>query len=427
MTNELINTLDIKEIFNTYDQQQHYVLECLEKFKQARKNLTDNTTFFNGYADGLEVLGYQTDIKENDVLRKLNKSAWRFIYDKANIKHYAPNTHLKEFENMLNNPPNFTIEAIRDKFGDYIKDPRQMALQAFAEIFNNLDPFYKSHDNFRVGAKGLPKRIIIGTSWYHGWDRVADVVNVIVRFKNRADMCIDKYDIKKISESTEPYYMGMEFKLYKNGNVHIVFDNASLKVINDCLAEYYGEVLPDSYEHTEKPAQSKEVSKDLQFYRTPKKVAEMLIDGIYFRENDVILEPSCGDGALLDCIYEKTKDNFSLAGIEFDYSRYIECVKKGYNVYNDNFLTWKTAVEFNKIIGNPPFYGKHYFKHVEKAYELLADDGELHFILPITAIDHGLIDKYNPTITHLPVGSFKESGTNINTIIVKIKKCNKNI
>ncbi|QDP49755.1 MAG: putative DNA modification methylase [Prokaryotic dsDNA virus sp.] len=438
--NNITVTANLSEIFNNYEAQKEYALECLDKFNQATEELKSNSLFMGAYAEGLrDIPTLKTE--EDEVLKRLNKSAWRFTYEKLNIEHIAPNTHLKEFKNFLENPAEFNIDNVRSIFKDYVQDPRQMALQAFAEVFNTLDPFYKSHDNFRVGVKGLPKRVIVYTSDYYGWDKVLDIINVIARFQNQFDLCKCEYSLKayvrgeeaseyrlEMYEKLDNTTKGLTFKYHKNGNVHIIFDKERLQLINDCLAEYYGQVLPDSYEHTEKPVQSKEVSKDLQFYKTPEKAVKYLLDDIYFKDGDLILEPSCGDGAILDGIRNNInkdryqKINYDLYGVEFDYNRFKQCQEKGYKVYNDNFLTFKTNLKFDKIIMNPPFYGKHYFKHIEKAFELLSDNGSIYAILPITAIDHGLLNKYKHSVTHMPIGSFRESGTNINTIIVRIEK-----
>jgi hypothetical protein len=69
---------------------------------------------------------------------------------------------------------------------------------------------------------------------------------------------------------------------------------------------------------------------------------------------------------------------------------------------------------------NPPFYGRHYAKHVNHALGFLKPGGTLTAILPVTArYDHGLLDG---RWEDLPVGSFSESGTNINTTVLTIFK-----
>jgi hypothetical protein len=65
---------------------------------------------------------------------------------------------------------------------------------------------------------------------------------------------------------------------------------------------------------------------------------------------------------------------------------------------------------------NPPFYGKHYVKHVLHALKFLKPGGKLTAILPASArYDHKLLDG---RWSDLPVGSFSESGTNINTTVL---------
>lgn len=64
---------------------------------------------------------------------------------------------------------------------------------------------------------------------------------------------------------------------------------------------------------------------------------------------------------------------------------------------------------------NPPFAGMHYLKHIEKAIECLKPGGQLVAILPATAMySHGKLPK-GGWWYDLPIGSFKESGTNVNT------------
>ena len=465
MNKQLTTGIKLSEIIESYDDKINNIDAMHSDIVSKHKKLR-NVASMMGVVVG-SYPSYDYEFKADNLKEHLKMSAWRYLYNQLNIKDIAPKTHLKEFENLLQNPPDFNIDNIKSIFKDYVLNPRSMAIKAFAEIFSNLDPFYKSHENFKVGVKGLPKRVIItGNTGYfnnYAFEKTADVVSALMRYKGKPDCVINSYDVEKIAEyggeallkfnkeiaeynankqnishvmpqlDEENYlgtkYYGLEIKLFKNGNVHIIFDKESMDGINKCLAEYYGEVLPDAYEHTEKKSESKAVSKDLQFYRTPKEIADGLVSDIYFQEDDMVLEPSCGDGALLDAIKKdvlnRNVKNVRMLGIEFNVERCEMCRNKGYNVYQDNFLTLKTNNKFDKIIMNPPFYGKHYAKHIAKAYELLADDGEIHAILPITAkISHGIIEeKYRNVRWHeLPMGSFSESGTNVNTCILKIRK-----
>lgn len=81
-----------------------------------------------------------------------------------------------------------------------------------------------------------------------------------------------------------------------------------------------------------------------------------------------------------------------------------------------NFLETVPTGDFDYVVMNPPFYGQHYAKHVNHALKFLKPRGKLMAILPITArYDHGLL---KGRWEDLPVGSFSESGTNINTTVL---------
>lgn len=430
---ELISKIKIQDIIDSYETKKEDIKNNRDFIAEAISKLESSCCTMGAYG-GSAFDGHLKSVSELHKILRI--STWRYIYNELNIKHIAPKTHLKKINNTIDNPPEFNWENLKMVFGEYVMNPRHMALKAFAEIFCNLDPFYKSHDNFKVGVKGLPKRIIIsgcGTRYAYGYERVADTVNVIARYKGRIDLCISTHDAEKVVKGG--VYLGMQFKHFKNGNVHIIFSDEILEIINKCLAEYYGEVLPDAYEHTEKKAESKEVSKDLQYYRTPDKLADDILGDIYIGEDYQILEPSCGDGSLLRAIKIRRQQlarihdwqcpaYFKTIGVEVDAERCEHCRQQGFSVYNDNFLTWQTDYKFDLIVMNPPFYGTHYRKHIAKAFEILKDDGEIHAILPVTAMLNDYIEsKYrHVTFKSLPMGSFAESGTNVNTCIVKITK-----
>lgn len=426
MSTELRANLNIFEIIEDYNKKVEEIPVLYKEILAQISVLKSNCTTMGAYGGQIFSHDFSWNSEKN-LLLCLKKSSWRFVYNALKIEHIAPKTHLKEFENLLEDPPEFTEDNIRSIFKDYVTDPRGMTLAAFAEVFCGLDKFYKSHSNIKVGVKGLPKRIIITdcNSFYsYGTKKLADVINCLMRFRGKYDLCLTEYNVMDAIKKDDEYH-GLTFKHFLNGNCHIIFDKQSLTDINRALAEYYGDVLPDAYEHTDKKATSKEVSKDLQFYRTPKKTVDYILSDFYFKDNFKILEPSCGDGALLDGIREKCKGlSVSITGVEYSQERCELARQKGFVVHQDNFLTWKTKGRFNAVIMNPPFYGKHYAEHIDKAYSLLSDDGVLVSILPITAqLNHGILDKkYKCRWSSLPLRSFSESGTNINTCLVRIYK-----
>ena len=110
-------------------------------------------------------------------------------------------------------------------------------------------------------------------------------------------------------------------------------------------------------------------------------------------------------------------------GCEVDAIRAAMCEAKGHRVMLMNFLQTVPTPDFDMVVMNPPFYGKHYAKHVRHALRFLKPGGTLTAILPATArYDHGLLDDLAPQWQDLPVGSFSESGTNVSTTVCTIKK-----
>lgn len=103
-------------------------------------------------------------------------------------------------------------------------------------------------------------------------------------------------------------------------------------------------------------------------------------------------------------------------GVEVHEGRAREAREKGFPVAIANFLDTAPNPIFDHVVMNPPFFGRHYAKHVNHAVKFLRPGGRLTAILPATArYDHGLLEG---SWDDLPVGSFSESGTNINTTVL---------
>lgn len=407
----------VSDIVDEYNRKYQSIDENILTFESSIKQIEASSIVAGTYG---ESLGLKT-VYRCQIEKSLLISAWRHVYEGLNIKAISSASDRKKFEQALSsNLPEFTLENIRATFGDYLLNPRQNILRGFAEVFCSLDPFYKSHSKVAIGVKGLPKRIIISglNSFYgYGAEKLTDVINAIASYERKP--LVSKWDevrqLEKDGEALKDLY-GIRLIKYKNGNGHLYFEPQTLKTINNALAEYYGEVLPDAPKQNVKKAESTQVSKDLQYYPTPKKVADELIADCYGIKGAKVLEPSCGCGRLLEAIRDAGGD---AQGIEYDYNRVKQAREKGFFVIHSNFLETIPVAEYDYIIMNPPFYGKHYVKHVNHALKFLKKGGTLKSILPATArYDHKIL---KGNWSDLPVGSFSESGTNINTTILTIK------
>lgn len=129
-----------------------------------------------------------------------------------------------------------------------------------------------------------------------------------------------------------------------------------------------------------------------------------------------VLEPSCGDGRILDAVRARRQQGL---GIEYHAGRAAEAKAKGHSVVTANFLECPPRAEFDAVVMNPPFYGRHYVKHVRHALKFLKPGGTLVSILPATAhYDH---QELEGEWRDLPVGSFAEAGTNVPTGLLRMR------
>ncbi len=424
--NEISLGRRLSDVVEEYEHKKSAIPEVLETFNKAGTALKMACSIAGTFGqENLET----GRVHDSAMARNLLKSAWFFVYDKLQISYLASANDKRRFEQSMASPPEFTLDNLRATFGDYLLDPRGNILRGLAEVFCELDQAYKSHDKVKIGVKGLPKRVIlsnVGGYGSYGRDRLINLLNALAAYRGKP--LIEQKDMEPV-DSYHSYAnghftgvaelegRGVSVRKFQNGNAHVIFDEQALRDINMALAEYYGDVLPDVSE--DKPEQRKEstaVAKDLQYYPTPQAVVDRVVSSIYGLNGQRILEPSCGCGRFLDALRSAGAD---VVGCEIDPVRVSMCQAKGHRVMRMNFLETVPKPEFDRVIMNPPFYGTHYAKHVNHALRFLKPGGTLTAILPVTArYDHGLLDG---SWSDLPVGSFRESGTNINTTVLTMR------
>lgn len=420
------------QIVEEYEKKATALTGALAAFEKAGADLKTACTIAGEWGNVSINTG---NVSERDVRKSLLTSAWRHLYKIASIDRLATAREKRAFDQSMADPPPFTIDNIRATFGKYIADPRGSILKGLAEVFCDLDPAFKSHDKMKIGVKGLPKRIIISGvgSIYGSWgkDRLENVLNALATYQGKP--LVERAEISALMSGEEALResRGIRLRRFANGNGHLFFEPDTLADINRALAEFYGDVLPDAHEvKPERQRTGTAVAKDLQYYPTPVAVAERLVAELHIQAGQRVLEPSCGCGRILDAL---AKAGARRLGIEVDPGRAEEAMNKGHPVHIANFLETAPTGDFDHVAMNPPFYGRHYLKHIENALKFLKPGGTLVSILPATArYDHGVITEkwaeergaslpgWNGAWIDLPVGSFSESGTNINTVILKM-------
>jgi hypothetical protein len=446
----------LREIVDEYEAKrdaiQQTVLDFMDAVTHVEMQSVVGGTFAHSVWDRSSPSLHESSIEKN-----LRKSAWMHVYKGLNLHKIASASDRKKFEHSFENPPEFTLDNIRATFGQYVADPRHHILKGLAECFIDLDPAFKSHSKVKVGVEGLPKRVIlrsVGAEYGVGYgaDRLRDTLNAIRVFEGKPHLEYREFDdLLKSARRGRHEFEGLKLEVYKNGNGHLHFTPEKLRSINLALAEFYGDVLPDTTDA--EPDQerdlfrSREVSRDLQFYPTPRKVIDAVLRGVDWRGVENVLEPSCGDGRIMDAIREvaneKRLTGVRMGGIEVNTERAEEARAKGHAVYCHNFLEVPPKPEHDLIVMNPPFYGLHWQKHLLHARKFLRPKpegqrwggGRLFCILPAAAFYDGHLGKLgivredahtrdrghlDTGWSDLPVASFAESGTNIPTGFIEV-------
>lgn len=155
--------------------------------------------------------------------------------------------------------------------------------------------------------------------------------------------------------------------------------------------------------------------KSRQFYPTKTDLAGIMIDLLEADDSHVILEPSAGQGGLVDMIENKNR---------------IQCVEicelnckvledKGYSVIPEDFLKLPVIDKYDRIIMNPPFSENRATLHTQKAFEHLAVDGVLVACLPASLKGKVLIVGKKHEWSEVFEDSF--DGTSVRVCILTLK------
>jgi adenine-specific DNA-methyltransferase len=132
-----------------------------------------------------------------------------------------------------------------------------------------------------------------------------------------------------------------------------------------------------------------------QYFTTNEELLQKVFDFTKHNEG-TILEPSFGQGNMIKFFRDKNVTRDVIA-IEIDDSiAPLEGIQENTTIIYNDFLSYTTNIRFTTIVGNPPYFKlkknpntdtilkcvNAYVAFIEKAYNLLTENGELVFIIP---------------------------------------------
>ena len=172
-----------------------------------------------------------------------------------------------------------------------------------------------------------------------------------------------------------------------------------------------------------------------QFYETPDDLADRMVELANIREGDRVLEPSAGKGALVHAIFRRHKSFPRVFVCELEPKMRAALSQiPGVAITGEDFLAHRAF--YDCIIMNPPFSDGQDIAHVQHAYTLLSTGGVLVAITS-PSWTFNAAKKYQAfrawlnelrvgdavrVDEELPEGTFKASGTCVNSRMLCIQK-----
>jgi predicted RNA methylase len=249
-------------------------------------------------------------------------------------------------------------------------------------------------------------------------------------------MKIDKDILKIIETGTSEgnlYYLPkvqLDRKIYMK--VNKVLELLGGKWNKKLKAHVFPGSIEDAIDSVLLTGEVKDVKKELQFFETSPELAKRLVDMAEIDETMNCLEPSAGRGRIADAI-AKVLDKQEIICYDIN-PDFIKCLEEsGFKAIRSDFLTVIPCVtEYDRVVMNPPFTRQQDIDHVLHALTFLRSGGVL-----VSVMSKGVMFRHNSKtenfwkevyaqesydVVELPEGTFKSSGTMVNTIIIKIVK-----
>lgn len=427
----------------------------------AGRNYNDEPALAEAFVSG------KREKFEAQMTRDLDRRCWRMLLDRLGFDRLLDRQAREEFEASLRGEPAaFTVENCTATFGHIWGSRRELFLRGIANAFAALDRRFRSHDGFKVGARLIIEGAVDTVDWssphwrnYDRRDTFWDVERLLYELDGKpaplryragpkpgevplpTSMVEEISALKTADLPTVIHGAYFRVRVFKNGNLHIWFEREDLlREVNKLLAEHYGEAIGDGYNETEAvetPGYHVTPAKDFGEFFTSPAIAERVVEYAGLRGGMTVLEPSAGGGALAKVARAAGAD-VSCIEIQPGLAHELRVVHGFEKVVERDFLAVPPHLmpAFDAVVMNPPFDRGRDCDHVRHAYQFLRPGGVLVAIMSARAeygedkrhkALHRIVDACEPIWGRskwhdLPPGSFAHAGTNVNTVVLAIRK-----
>lgn len=387
----------------------------------------------------------ERDAYLDECRKQIDRAMWEHLILSTGIERLMDKQEREAFRQQLaDDPPPATSDNILATFERLAGDAGMIFQRGLAQAFSRLDRRFRSHDGFKIGSRVVFNGAFADGRWNYYTKKDEDLRDVERVFAvldgqlhpDRGSGIIGTIDAARPKgwgpqafEADGDYF---KIRVFKNGNVHCWFKRDDLvEKVNLVLADFYGATIgasPDVADRKHDVAQTP--ARNFGFFETPLDVGQRAMSELRLSAGMSVLEPSAGKGALANlartaggavtCVEIQPANAAHLRGLGFP------------RVAERDFLHLDPAVlgQFDRILMNPPFDRGRDVDHVTHAMRFLKPGGRLVSIMAAgveyrtdrkTSDFRATVERFKGSIRDLPFGSFAESGTNVNTVVVTLQ------
>jgi len=175
-----------------------------------------------------------------------------------------------------------------------------------------------------------------------------------------------------------------------------------------------------------------DLKKKYQYFATPPELADYLVELAEIEPMHDVLEPSAGQGAIVDAIVRAHGMNDLICCYEImDINRKVLEKNEAVYLLDKDFMDNSDISSYDRIVANPPFSKNRDIDHILEMYRRLRPGGRIvsvaskHWQLSSNRKETNFrewLDDVDARVIEVDAGTFKESGTMIGTSIIVIDK-----
>lgn len=392
--------------------------------------------------------------------RPLDRSIWTHLLRATQLDRLMDKAAKDQFRaEVENDPPPATADNCQATIERLMAESGTIFRRGIANAFSGLDRRFRSHDGFKIGSR-IVLTWFANSDGYVGSggkrDTLLDVERAFYVLDGKMQPDADGGILGALATARGGRLYGpsayeaetdyFRVRVFKNGNAHVWFLREDLvEQVNLRLAEHYGAALaagPEAAQADVKYEPGRHVAKNFGAFMSPPAVVERLLAAadIHSRGGRLgggwtpptfrVLEPSAGIGNVAAAI---AGQGSTVTAVEIQAALIPQLREAiaGSVVRMANFLELspRDIGRFERVVMNPPFDGGLDVDHVVHALQFVEPGGRLVAVMSAgvefredkkTAAFRALVERHGGKFQDLPIGSFAESGTMVNTVICVI-------